>query len=326
MAQQKSLLRYWETVMWQFPVFDFNGVAANSLTAVSGGQGVLNLGQDGHWAVWGMSATACQSGSGGLANKTGAMINIYDVGQRKFWFTPSTNYAPIGVPLESQAGKGGDPKWWPNPRILSPGTRLQLYMAHTASSTPTGYSPYYVTLFTTLLPPSVTSADAAKLALRPMLMDVKMKGAESQAVTLKYAFGTTNLAVNANQPANVPLDANTAFLINEISCRVGTNTYQSGTPQLQDDLNPLTQEQELLISANDSVLQQKWNNPDPVPLWCFAGRTGSRGLRLPTYFYVNPNANFLVNIINGPNGTASAAVSQDIYLTFSGFFVPQGIS
>lgn len=313
MAQVQGTF-YGESRVFGYPLIDFNGVPANTPTTPTQGNSPLQLTTEGDWLLYGHSAVMCTPAAGGLPNNT--LVNLQVVrqdtgaqlvrlGQQNS--VPSAN-VPVGAPLEHVAGKAGDPAYFSYSLELPGGTRLVPQVVHKAAATPTGRSPLYLVAHALLRKP-----DGPRI-------DIGSKE-EQQSVyrgEWTYFTGALNysaaapLAVNAGDSITIPINTTQYFFIDSLWCRAAN--AQLGP---NSDLNPLTQEDELLVSLKDTTNTSPFTIPGYVPLWSVFGSRAARYFHPPTLFVVRPRGSLEINVKNGP----TAAVEYGLEFTIGGVLV-----
>lgn len=290
-----------------FPVFDFNGVASGAALS-AGSQIPLQLGSEGYWAVYGLSATMCTTADvTGLINGSNINIQILDIQKEKYFFAMGNNFALNGVPIEAVAGKYGNPSYFNYPRILAPGSRLLLYASQTSGFTPTTRSPLYVAVHCVLMDKPVEN-----MTMPSQAYDVKNHEGEPFSFNTKFGFSNNNLLVNLSRLVSSPLNAKTTFYIDSVTARSSLLTTA-----FINTIDPRQQEPEILLTMRDSIAQSNYGQPDPVPLALMAGIAGCRAFVPPTCFVVNPGANLIASILNNTGST----ITSDIDLTFQGTII-----
>ncbi len=294
-----------ESKVAAFPVYDFNGQPASSnLTAL---QTPLQLGNEGHWMVMGISATLCTSAST-IADGTNINIQIRDIDENKDFFTYTQAYALTGAPIEHVAGKYGNPRWFNYPRILKPGTRLVLYASHQANGTPNLRSPMYVCLHLVL-----TKDPIPNLVLGSFQSQVEDNAGIPFELTTKFVLSgaaANNLLPGMTRSQQSPMNRDLDFYLNSITAR---STFL--TTAYINTVDPRYAETELLCSFRDSLAQSPFVSPNPVPLSLIAGIAGAREYQPPTFFHVNPNADLVTTLVNK---TGATTINTDVELTLQG--------
>ncbi len=291
-------------------MFDFNGQASGAV--LKPGLTTLQLGTEGFWAIYGLSACTCDSDQGGLNDGTNINIQILDVLKNDYFFNYSQDYALNGAPLEHVAGKWGNVHWLDYPKIMAPGTRMMLYGSQFSGDPCNGRSPLYVAVHAVL-----TREPVPNMSMGSGQSQITDASGEPFSFSTKFVFsgGTNSLAVGASRTQSSPLNGRTAFFIDSITLR-GNDDDNIESLDWIHSVDPRRHEYEIMLGVRDSVAQSSFNQPDMVPLPLMVGLSGSREFVPPTYFEVNPGAE-IVTTISNPSSLVGS-LDEDMELTFAG--------
>lgn len=313
MAQVQGTF-YGESRVFGYPLIDLANVPPNVPTQPTQGNAPLQLTTEGDWLLYGHSAVVCTPAAGGLPNNT--LLNLQVVrqdtgaqlvrlGQQNS--VPSAN-VPVGAPLEHLAGKAGDPAYFSYSLELPGGTRLSPQVTHKAAATPTGRSPLYLVAHALLRKP-----DGPKIEIGSKEEQQSVYRGEWTYFTgaLNYSAGSP-LAVNAGDSLTIPINTTQYFFIDSLWCRAANATLGPNSA-----LNPLVQEDEILVSLKDTTNTSPFTIPGYVPLWSVFGDRAARFFHPPTLFVVRPRGSLEINVKNGP----TAPVTYGLEFTIGGVLV-----
>ena len=142
----------------------------------------------------------------------------------------------------------------------------------------------------------------------PSMYDqVSTRKGDPYKILVQFPFNVTPLTAGTSRPVHVPLNKNTAVYIDAIGCDWNPN----------NDGNPCTQENEILVNIYDSRNLTRWFLPDAVPLSLMAGNLGSRLYRVPTAFYIPAGQDLFVEVTN----KTVASLGEEINFVLSGVLV-----
>lgn len=305
---------YGESRVFGYPLIDLANVPPNVPTTPTQGGSPLQLTNEGDWLLFGHSAVTCAPALGGLPTNTPINLQIVrqDTGAQLVRLgqqsqVPATN-VPLGAPLEHLAGKAGDPGYMSYSLELPAGTRLTPQVIHQAAATPTGRSPLYLVAHALLRKPAGPK------------VEIGSKEEQQQVYRGEYTFfsGRLNyspgspLAVNAGDVVTIPINTTQYFFIDSLWCRAHNATLGPVDP-----LNPLTHEDELLVSLKDTSSASPFTIPGFVPLWAVFGSRAARFFHPPSLFVVRPRGSLEIQLKNGP----TAPLTYSLEFTAGGVLV-----
>src|SRR3990167_982672 len=221
------VIRYNESKTFIFPMFDFNDQATGARLTPSSRP--LQLGSEGFWACYGISATMCnpQDVNLGFADGTDINIQILALNKQKYFgqqyfFTYANNFALNGAPIEHVAGKYGNPYWFNYPIILEPGSRLVLMASQFSGSTPSCRQPLYVALHCIL-----TKEPTPNLTMASYQHQVSDHGGKPYFLSTKFVFSGAagnNLLRGQSRTIPSPMNVKSDFLLDSITVRSAQQT------------------------------------------------------------------------------------------------------
>ncbi len=309
-----------ETQIFQFPLFDFQGMPPGYLgptqATINGNVGTaiggpLRLGKEGWWKVWGIMGSRCFSSSGGLTNGVNLNIQISEVGTENFWFNMTSDTgggnigqgAPnLGAAIEAVAGKWGNPRKLNSPRILPPGTELILEAMHYEAFTPTGRSPLYVALMCQLV-------DGPDDVYSPTI-----QGEPSylpQVFNFDPQSGGVPLDLNQNRTIETQLGSPHDYLIDSLQSRYPLN---ADVTNFLNSFDPRRSELEIMIQARASSTERNFYGPAPVLLCLVSGQFGARNFYMPSFFRLKSGQSLITEITN----YSLTDLENKLELTFTG--------
>jgi hypothetical protein len=319
MAQVQGV--FWgESRIFGYPMFDLNGVAPFTQVTPTPNGSPLQLTSEGEWLVMGHSLVQCTSAAGGLANNTPVNLQVIrqDNGEQLVRLGPQPTQAanllvPMGAPIEHICGKAGNPGYlsyhWPVPS----GTRLLPQIVHQAAATPTGRSPFYMVAHALL----DRGKDTAPIEIGSKEEQQNKYFGKWAAFTGRLNYSAANpLAINQGDTLIIPINTTQYFFVSNLLCRA----IELGSPNIMlpnDALNPLVQEDEILVSLKDTSNQSPFTTPGFVPLWSAFGNLMARDYHPPTMFVIRPRGSLEIDIQNGP----TAAVQYALEFTIEGILV-----
>lgn len=311
MAKKESIF-FGEGRVWAFPFMDLNAAPVNQLVIPTAAQTPLQLSKDGDWAIYGYSALYGTPAAGGLASGTPVNIQIQDQNTSESQFRQSNQRNIIGAPIEHICGKAGNPAYISWPRTVEAGARLYPYLGWVGAAgaaAPTGRTPWYVAAHAQLLRPGM----AAGIPIGSRDLQLRRYGGYYATYTGVFDFTpAAPLAPNGSDSVQIPITGKKFFFVDSLMCRmVNANTGPVS------DLNPLTAEDEILVSVKDTTSLSSWNQPGFVPVWTMFGSRGGRPYCPPAPFVLRPLGNIEITLKNGP----TAAIDYRIEFTFGGVLV-----
>lgn len=315
MAQVQGTF-YGESRVFAYPLMDLKDVPANTPVTPTPGGAPLQLTNEGDWLLYGHSAVTCTAASGGLPDATLLNLQVVrqDTGAQLVRLAqqnpaPAANI-PVGAPLEHVAGKAGNPGYFSYSLEVPGGTRLIPQVAHQAAATPTGRSPLYLVAHALLRKP-----DGPRIDIGSKEEQQSVYRGEWTFFTGKLNYSNSSpLPVNSGDNLTIPINTTQYFFIDSLWCR---SSNGSGSFYPNNELNPLINEHELLVSIKDTSNQSPFTVPGFVPLWSVFGNMAARFFHPPTLFVVRPRGSLSIDIKNGP----TAAYERPLEFTVGGVLV-----
>lgn len=309
-------LFYGESRVWGFPLQDLNGLPVGQPQIMTASAAPLQLNTDGDWQVYGMSAMIGTIAGGGIPTGTALDFAIEQQDTSERWFRQSNQTTISGMPLSSIAGKAGNTNYFGYSRQVKAGSRLIPYVQQNGLATPTGRTPLYVQLHAAIVTPKQPA------------MEIGSKYEQMKRFGGFYTWYTGRLTFSAAAPLTpnqdivltIPIAGKKFFFVDTLVCEQTNPATGLGVQGPVNALNPLVQEQELLVSIKDTTSLSPWTLPTFQPLWSVFGDTANRPYHPPSYFAVRPNGNIELTLRNGP----TANFTQNLTFTFGGVLVDLG--
>lgn len=316
MAKKESIF-YGESRVYGFPLMDLNTVPANTLQNMTKVRTPLQYSMEGDWGIYGGSALYATPASGGVPSGTPVNFQIKDQNTSEGYVRASNLNVDLGAPMEHLFGKAGNPSYMSWPKVVEAGARLYPWIGWIDSTgspaTPTGRSPWYVSLHSQLLRPGM--AAAIPMGSRAFQLERYSGVYAWYTGTFKYGSGTgvnAPFPVNGKDTMSIPVAGKRFFFVDSLWCRMQNSTMGPANSE-----NPLIAEEELLVQVKDTSAISTWAVPGYVPIWHMFGSRGGRPYSPPSAFVVRPVGNIEVSISNGP----TAEFAGQLQFTFGGVLV-----